>query len=77
MPTLLLVVFINFAGIGALIPVLPYTVIETFGLSASVMTLLLAFFCLNLSFAQVEASFVLLLRDYLDFDARQAGWLFT
>ena len=37
----------------------------------------LAFFCLNLSFAQVEASFVLLLRDYLDFDARQTGWLFT
>ena len=37
----------------------------------------LAFFCLNLSFAQVEASFVLLLRDYLEFDARQTGWLFT
>ena len=37
----------------------------------------MAFFCLNLSFAQVEASFVLLLRDYLDFDARQTGWLFT
>ena len=37
----------------------------------------LAFFCLNLSFAQVEALFVLLLRDYLDFDARQTGWLFT
>ena len=37
----------------------------------------LAFFCLNLSFAQVEASYVLLLRDYLDFDARQTGWLFT
>ena len=37
----------------------------------------LAFFCLNLSFAQVEASCVLLLRDYLDFDARQTGWLFT
>ena len=37
----------------------------------------LAFFCLNLSFAQVEASFVLLLRDYMDFDARQTGWLFT
>ena len=37
----------------------------------------LAFFCLNLSFAQVEASFVLLLRDYLDFEARQTGWLFT
>ena len=37
----------------------------------------LAFFCLNLSFAQVEASFVLLLRDYLDFDVLQTGWLFT
>ena len=34
-----------------------------------------AFFCLNLSFAQVEASFVLLLRDYLGFGARQTGWL--
>ena len=46
MPTLLLVVFINFVGIGALIPVLPYTVIETLGLSASVMTLLLASFAM-------------------------------
>jgi MFS family permease len=36
-----------------------------------------AFFCLNLSFAQVEASYVLLLRDYLDFGARETGWLFT
>ena len=44
MPILLLVVFINFVGIGALIPVLPYTVIETLGLSASVMTMLLASF---------------------------------
>jgi len=44
MPVLLLVVFINFVGIGALIPVLPYTVIETLGLSASVMTMLLASF---------------------------------
>ena len=44
MPVLLLVVFINFVGIGALIPVLPYTVIETLGLSATVMTLLLASF---------------------------------
>jgi MFS family permease len=32
---------------------------------------------LNLSFAQVEASFVLALRDYLDFGAIQTGWLFT
>ena len=31
----------------------------------------------NLSFAQVEASFVLVLRDYLDFGIRQTGWLFT
>ena len=37
----------------------------------------LAFFCLNLSFAQVEASYILLLRDYLDFGAKQTGWLFT
>ena len=42
MLVLLLVVFVNFAGIGALIPVLPYTVIETLGLSATTMTLLLA-----------------------------------
>ena len=46
MPALLLVVFINFVGIGALIPVLPYTVIETLGLSATVMTLLLASFAM-------------------------------
>ena len=32
---------------------------------------------LNLSFAQVEASFVLVLRDYLDFGAQQTGWLFA
>ena len=37
----------------------------------------LAFFCLNLSFAQVEASYVLLLRDYLGFGATKTGWLFT
>lgn len=37
----------------------------------------IAYFCLNLAFAQVEASFVLLLRDHLDFDARTTGWLFT
>ena len=46
MPTLLLAVFINFVGTGALIPVLPYTVIETLGLSATVMTLLLASFAM-------------------------------
>ena len=32
---------------------------------------------LNLSFAQVEASFVLVLRDYLDFGAQETGWLFA
>ena len=37
----------------------------------------LAFFCLNLSFAQVEASFVLVLRDYLDYGPRETGWLFA
>ena len=37
----------------------------------------LAFFCLNLSFAQVEASYVLLLRDYLSFGATQTGWIFA
>jgi len=36
-----------------------------------------AFFCLNLAFAQVEASYVLLVRDLLGFGARQTGWLFT
>ena len=44
MLTLLIVVFTNFVGIGALITVLPYTVIETLGLSATVTTLLLASF---------------------------------
>lgn len=37
----------------------------------------LAFFLLNLSFAQVEASFVLLMKDMLDFDSRDTGWMFT
>ena len=46
MPVLLLIVGINFIGVGALIPVLPYTVIEMLGLSASVMTMLLASFAL-------------------------------
>ena len=36
-----------------------------------------SFFCLNLAFAQVEASYVLLVRDVLGFGARQTGWLFT
>ena len=42
MPVLLLIVGINFVGVGALIPVLPYAVIDTMGMPASVMTLLLA-----------------------------------
>ncbi len=46
MPVLLLIVGINFIGVGALIPVLPYTVIEMLGLPASVMTMLLASFAL-------------------------------
>ena len=79
---LLLITFVNFVGIGALIPILPYTVIENLGYSETVMTALLAsfalaFFCLNLAFAQVEASYVLLVRDLLDFGPRQTGWLFT
>ena len=37
----------------------------------------MAFFCLNLSFAQIEASYVLLLRDYLGFGAAKTGWLFA
>ena len=46
LPTLLLVVFIDFVGIGALIPILPYTVIDEFGYSETVMTALLACFSL-------------------------------
>ncbi|MGC6516680.1 MAG: MFS transporter [Candidatus Puniceispirillaceae bacterium] len=46
LPTLLLIVFIDFIGIGALIPILPYTVIDELGYSASVMTALLACFSL-------------------------------
>lgn len=44
MPILLLIVCINFVGIGALIPILPYTIIESMQQPASVMTLLLASF---------------------------------
>ncbi|MBT5729652.1 MAG: MFS transporter, partial [Alphaproteobacteria bacterium] len=44
MAGLLLVVFINFVGIGALIPILPFTVVDQLGYSESVMTLLLASF---------------------------------
>jgi len=46
LPTLLLVVFIDFVGIGALIPILPYTIIDELGYSESVMTALLACFSL-------------------------------
>ena len=40
MPVLLLIVCINFVGVGALIPILPYTILESMGLPASVMTML-------------------------------------
>ena len=46
-------------------------------LSSPIGLFALAFFCLNLAFAQVEASYVLLVRDRLDFGPRQTGWLFT
>lgn len=46
LPTLLLIVFIDFVGIGALIPILPYTVIDELGYSETVMTALLACFSL-------------------------------
>ena len=42
MANLLLIVFINFVGIGALIPILPFTVIDGLGHSEIVMTALLA-----------------------------------
>ena len=46
LPLLLVIVFINFVGIGALIPILPYTVIDQLGYSEIVMTSLLASFSL-------------------------------
>ena len=46
-------------------------------LSSPVGMFALAFFCLNLAFAQVEASYVLLVRDLLGFGPRETGWLFT
>jgi len=46
-------------------------------LRPSVLVFALAFFCLNLSFAQVEATHVLLLRDLLSFDATKTGWFFA
>ena len=48
---LLLITFVNFVGIGALIPVLPYTVIENLGYSETVMTALLASFALAMFIA--------------------------
>jgi MFS family permease len=41
---LLLIVFVNFIGIGALIPVLPYAVIDEAGGSETIMALLMASF---------------------------------
>ena len=44
MKALLLVVFVNFVGIGALIPVIPYAVVDVGGGNATVMSWLLACF---------------------------------
>ena len=44
MKGLLLVVFVNFVGIGALIPVLPYAVIDVVGSSETIVALLMASF---------------------------------
>ena len=51
MIALLLVVFVNFVGIGALIPIQPFVVIEELGHSATVMTALLASFSLAMFMA--------------------------
>ena len=51
MASLLIIVFVNFIGIGALIPVLPFTVVDQFGYSATVMTALLASFSLAMFIA--------------------------
>jgi MFS family permease len=48
MKGLLLVVFVNFVGIGALIPVLPYAVIDVAGGSETLMAFLMASFSLAL-----------------------------
>ena len=48
---LLLITFVNFVGIGALIPVLPFTVIEHLGYSETVMSALLASFALAMFIA--------------------------
>ena len=46
MKGLLLVVFVNFVGVGALIPVLPYAVIDEAGGSEFSMAMLMASFAL-------------------------------
>ena len=51
MASLLIIVFVNFIGIGALIPVLPFTVVDQFGYSTTVMTALLASFSLAMFIA--------------------------
>ena len=48
MKGLLLVVFVNFVGIGALIPVIPYAVIDVGGGNATVMSWLLACFSISM-----------------------------
>ena len=51
MASLLIIVFVNFIGIGALIPVLPFTVVDYLGYSETVMTALLASFALAMFIA--------------------------
>ncbi len=47
---LLLVVFVNFIGVGALIPILPYAVIDVAGGSETIMALLMASFAIAMFF---------------------------
>ena len=47
---LLLVVFVNFIGVGALIPILPYAVIDVAGGSETMMALLMASFAIAMFF---------------------------
>lgn len=47
---LLLVVFVNFIGVGALIPILPYAVIDVAGGSETTMALLMASFAISMFF---------------------------
>ena len=51
MYSLFAIVFVNFIGIGALIPVLPFTVVDHLGYSETVMTALLASFALAMFIA--------------------------